>query len=255
MRLVFLTMFSLFCCSGAWAGPIAREAGAIYLADFTKQLPRVKLNAAAPCYFDADMRRYAGTLRFPQSVQLDAVSSDGKLRVRGHARQGGVAAWIDPGFIEGMPADFVDNLRRAEERRRKVDELIARKEVAMGMTSDEVMRSLGKPQKRTSKVGPDGSRQTYEYIKYDLIPQTSYTPSYAQTITTSTVQPEPGKKVETVVVRSSSGYNAATVYVKVSVGTMTITFDEGVVESIEQTEGTLVRAKAAIVAPPINVFW
>jgi hypothetical protein len=243
------------CCCGVWAGPIAREAGAIYLADFAKQLPRVKLNGAAPCYFDADMRRYAGTLRFPQTVQLDAVSSGGKIRVRGNARQGGVAAWIEPTFLDGIPPDFMENLRRGDARRRQVEELIARREVAIGMSLDEVARSLGKPQKRTSRVGPDGARQIYEYIKYDLVPQTAYMPGYAQTTVRETWQPESGRKLDTLVVQSSSGYNAATVYVKVPVGTLIVIFEEGVVESIEQTEGTLVGAKTSMVVPPINVYW
>lgn len=199
------------------------------------------------------MQRYAGTLRFPQSVQLDAISEDGLLRVRGNAKQGGVAAWIEPRYVEGLPADYLALARRAEQRRRQVDDLIARNDVAIGMTLDEVARSLGKPQKRTSRTGRDGSTQSFEYIKYKLIPQTVYTPAYVQSLTG--YLPEPGKKFETVVVRGGYGYDASTVYVKVPVGTVNVGFVNGLVETVEESEGTLTGANASLVVPPVNLVW
>lgn len=235
------------------ARPIVRETGAIYLSDF--EIPPVKLvlREAAPCYFEMDARRYAGTLRFPQTVKLDAVAPDGFLRVRGNARQGGVAAWVDPAFLEDLPPDFVANLRQADDRRRQVEALIARSEVAIGMTPDEVGRSLGKPQKRSSRTSRDGSTQVFEYVSYKLIPQTVYSPAYVETVLG--VRPAPRHKVETVVVQGGFGYNASTVYVKVPVGTITVSFVDGIVESIEESEGTLVGANATIVVPPVNLVW
>jgi hypothetical protein len=235
------------------AGPIVREAGAIYLSDFHERPPRFRLVAPAPSYFETSMKRYAGTLRFPQAVQLDAISEGGLLRVRGNAQQGGVAAWIEPQYVTGLPENYLQIAMQAEQRRRQVEDLIARGEVAMGMTLDEVGRSLGKPQKRSSRTSREGATQTFEYIKYKLIPQTVYTPAYAQTLTG--FRPEPGKKLETVVVRSGYGYDASTVYVKVPVGTVTVGFVNGLVETVEESEGTLAGANASIVVPPVNVTW
>ncbi len=243
----------LLAASTAWSGPIVREAGAIYLSDFDLEPLKLALREPAPCYFEMSARRYAGTLRFPQAVKLDAVAPNGMLRVRGNAKQGGVAAWVDPAYLEPLPPDFVANLQRAEERRREVEALIARNEVAIGMTPDEVARSLGKPQKRSSRTSRDGSSQVFEYIRYKLIPQTVYSPSYVESITG--VRPDPRARLETVVVRGGYGYNASTVYVKVPVGTITVTFAEGIVESIEESEGTLVGADASIVVPPVNLVW
>jgi hypothetical protein len=239
--------------STSWAGPIVREPGVIYLSDFELTDARFPLTGPANCYFDANMKRYAGTLRFPQRVQLDAVSPAGMYRVRGNARQGGVAAWIEPQFLDGVPEDLVPKLRAADERRRQVEELIARNEVAIGMTLDEVGRSLGKPQKRSSTTNREGSSQKFEYVRYKLVPQTVYTPTYAQTVLGIT--PDPRWRLETVVVRGGYGLNASTVYVKVPVGTINVSFLNGIVESIEESEGTLVGADASIVVPPINVVW
>ena len=243
----------LLVASSCLAGPIVREPGVIYLSDFDLEDPRFPLTEAAPCYFNSDMKRYAGTLRFPQRVELDAVSPAGMFRVRGNARQGGVAAWIEPRYLDGVPADLVANLRAADQRRREVEELIARNEVAIGMTLDEVARSLGKPQKRSSTTNRAGSTQTFEYVRYKLIPQTVYTPAYAESVLG--IRPDPRRRLETVVVRAGYGLNASTVYVKVPVGTINVGFVDGIVESIEESEGTLVGANASIVVPPINVTW
>lgn len=237
----------------AAGGPIVRETGALYLSDFDVPPVKLALKEAAPCYFDITGKRYAGTLRFPQIVRLDAVSPGGLLRVRGNARQGGVAAWVDPAMLDPLPPDFIASLQRADERRKQVEELIARNEVAIGMTPDEVTRSLGKPQKRSSRTGREGSTQVFEYIKYKLVPQTVFTPSYAQTITG--YAPRPGEKLQTVVMSGQSGYVPGTIFVKVPVGTVTVSFVNGVAESVGQSEGTLTGGKASIVVPPINAAW
>ncbi len=251
MRLLLIA--AMVFATAAWGGPIVREPGAIYLDDFALPPFKLALREAAPCYFDMDARRYAGTLKFPQTVKLDAVSPDGLLRVRGNARQGGVAAWVDPKFLEPLPGGFAQNLRAADERRRQVEALIARNEVAIGMTPEEVAKCLGKPQKKSSVTGREGSSQVFEYIKYKLVPQTVFTPDYARTITGYV--PRPGERFQTVVVSGGYGYDAATVYVKVPVGTIKVSFVNGVAESIEQSEGTLVGANASIVVRPINVTW
>ena len=83
------------------AGPIVRETGAIYLSDFDQKPLRLKVLRPAPCYFDIGMTRYAGTLRFPQIVQVEAFADYG-CRIRGNAQQGGVAAWIPYNEIEPL---------------------------------------------------------------------------------------------------------------------------------------------------------
>lgn len=238
---------------GAWGRPIIREPGAIYLSDFSLPVIKLTLREAAPCFFHLDGQRYAGTLRFPQVVTLDAVAPNGMLRIRGNAQQGGVAAWVEPHFFEGMPANFIENLRLAETRRQQVEKLIENNEVAIGMTLNEVTQSLGKPQKRSSRTEREGSTQTLEYIRYELIPQTIFTPAYASTITG--YRPQPGGRLETVTMRNSAGFGASTIFVKVPVGTTIVHFSQGIVESIEKSEGTLVGARSSIVVPPINIRW
>ena len=229
------------------AAPIIRESGAIYLSDFGQKPLRLKVLRPAPCYFDINMTRYAGTLRFPQVVQVEAFSDFG-CRIRGNAQQGGVAAWVPYNELQPLPEGLLANLKKSEERRRIVDELIARNEVAIGMTIDEVGRSLGKPQKVTNRADKEGTEQIWEYIKYDLVPQTTYAPGYGQTFVNFPKKPP--------VVIQSGGYYPTTIYVKVPVGRLKVSFKDGIVDSLDQTEGTLVGAgQVSVVTPPVNVYW
>jgi hypothetical protein len=140
------------------------------------------------------------------------------------------------------------NLKKSEERRKIVDDFIARNEVAIGMTIDEVGRSLGKPQKVTNRADKEGTEQIWEFIKYDLVPQTTYAPAYGQTTVTRPNKPP--------VVIQSGGYYPATIYVKVPVGKLKVIFIDGIVDSLDQTEGTLLGAgQLSVVTPPVNVYW
>lgn len=232
--------------------PIVRETGAIYLSDFAIKPLKLRVLEPAPAYFDVAQTRYAGTLRFPQTVQVEAVDANGLLRIRGNARQGGVVAWISPQFLEPLPAKFAENLRKAEQRRGEVEDLISRGEVAIGMTSDEVGRSLGKPQKKTNRADKSGTQQVWEYIKYQLVPQTTYGPVNNQTVITYQRTTNcPGGTL----IQNSQGIAANTIYIKVPIGKLTVTFKDNIVEALDQSEGTTTGGQVSVVIPPLNVYW
>lgn len=212
--------------------PIIREPGAIYLSDFATKPMRLKVLEPAPAYFDLAGNRYVGTLRVPQVVEVQAVS-DKAYRVRGNAQQGQILGWVDPAYLQEIPKDVLAALRKSEERRRTVAALIAKNDVAIGMTADEVELSLGKPQKKTSRASKDQAlEQVWDYVKYQLIPQT------------------------TNVLGPGGLASVATTYIKTPVGRLTVTFKDGLVESLDQSEGTLLSGgETTIVAPPIFVVW
>lgn len=238
--------------STAAAAPIIREPGAIYLSDFGTKPLRLKVLEPAPAYFDTAQSRYAGTLRFPQTVQVEGIDANGLLRIRGNAQQGGIAAWLNPRFLEPLPDHFVENLRAAEARRIEVEALISQNEVALGMTDAEVARSIGKPQKKTSRADKSGTQQVWEYVRYQLVPQTTYVPVNNQTVVTF----QPGKDCPGgALIQNSPGYSANTIYVKVPVGTLTVTFKNNIVESLDQSEGTTSSGQVSVVMPPLNVYW
>jgi hypothetical protein len=234
------------------AAPIIREPGAIYLSDFALKPLRLRVLEPAPCYFDITQSRFAGTLRFPQTVQVEAVADNGMFRVRGNARQGGVVAWVNGQFLEAPPERFVDTLKKAEQRRLEVEALISRNEVALGMTPEEVSRSLGKPQKKTNRANKEGTQQIWEYVKYELVPQTTYAPGYTQSVVSF---PGGTNAPSGTVVQGGAGFTSSTIYVKVPVGTLTVTFRDGLVDSLDQSEGTTTGGQVSVVIPPVNVYW
>ncbi len=250
-----LAPFALICAfafSADAAPPIVREPGAVYLSDFGVKPLKLKVREPAPCYFDTAQTRYAGTLRFPQIVQVEGLDANGLLRVRGNAQQGGIVAWVNPQFLEPLPEKFTENLRKSEERRIEVEALISRNEVAIGMTPDEVGRSLGKPQKKTNRADKTGTQQTWEYIRYQLVPQTTFGPVNNQSIITiPATTNSPGGSL----VQNFQGYAANTIFVKVPVGKLTVIFKDNIVESLDQSEGTTTGGQVSVVIPPLNVYW
>lgn len=239
--------------------PIIREPGAVYLSDLNIKPLKLKVLEPAPAYFDTSLSRYAGTLTFPQLVQIEGVDANGLLRIRGNAQQGGIAAWVEPRFLEPLPDQFVENLRKSDERRIKVESLIADGDVAIGMSRDEVGRSLGKPQKKSSKITQSGTQQVWEYVKYQLVPQTTYVPVNNQIVIPFRPPPplpgHPPRPPCGALIESLPSYSATTIYVKVPIGTLSVTFKDDIVDSIEQSEGTTSGGQVSVVIPPVNVYW
>jgi hypothetical protein len=216
--------------AGYAAAPIIRETGAIYLSDLQPTSLKAPLISAAPAYFDLAGSRYAGTLRFPQVVEIQAITNTA-YRVTGRAQQGQITGWIDPAQLQKLPDELVANIKKAEERRVTVEGLIAKKEVAIGMTTDEVKRSIGDPAQRTDRMDGAGASQVWEYIRYKLVPQqtTSVGPGGLAIISTT--------------------------YIKIPTGRLTVNFKEGIVEAINQVEGNISTGEqVGVVVPPIIMY-
>jgi len=228
-------VIALFLCAAAHAGSISgaviREEGSIYLEDLLVKPARLATVADAPIYYHNDLARYLGTLKKGQIVELQAVS-DKAYRVRGMAQQGQVAGWVDPKFLNPLKKDFLDNLKQNAIRLEQVKALIAKNEVAINMTPEEVQLALGKPTKKTSRVDASGRQDVWEFIRYERIPQETYG-------------------------RDGNGNLVSTItYIKVPSGKVAITFANNLVTLLEQTEGSLEKgAQARIVPAPFIVTY
>ena len=211
---------------------LPREKGAIYLEDFFDQPYRLRVLADAPIYFNADLVRFLGMLTRGRLVELQAVNDkEGLLRVKGMAKQGQVVGWVEARYLSGLDPAFVAGLRRSIERRRLVQSLAASGEVALGMTMDEVVSSLGAPTKKLSHADVQGVAETWEYIHYVTVP------------------------------RQVSGYDglgrlvSSLVYEKVASGRFSVSFGGGVVTAVDRSDANLGQgtgvAPVQSVPPPI----
>lgn len=217
----------------AFAAPsnLPREAGAIYLEDLAlKPVKLVTVQDAAIASKPAD-GRFLGTIRKGSAVELVAVTETA-FRVRGQAQQGGVVGWVDPKAIQAVKPEFLDSLKQNAKRKADVDALIEKNEVALNMTPEEVSASLGKAQKKTSKLDGGGRKDVWEFVRYARVPQET------------TGYDRQGRLVTNVI------------YVKVPSGKLTVTFDNGLVTALEQTEGnTDVQAPIRLIPAPIAVVY
>ena len=202
----------------------SRDEGAFYLDGLLEEPIKLKVLKLAHAYTNLKGERYLGTLRTGQEVTLLAIS-DRAYRVRGKAQQGQIVGWAGPSFFEKLEPEFVENLKKAAGRKALVEDLIANKEVALGMTGEEVIAALGKPTKRSSKVTAEGKTDTFDYVTYDRVPQTTYA-------------------------RNGLGQVfRQTVYVKVEKGRVTIILKDDQVTSIAESEDNDDQRHRAIVVP------
>ena len=230
---VLAACFSLLAPTAGFAlEGLPREKGAIYLEDFFEQPYRLRVLADAPIYFNADLARFLGTLTRGGLVELQAINDkDGLLRVKGMAHQGQVVGWVEARYLSALDPAFVAGLRRSIERRRLVQSLAASGEIALGMTMDEVVTSLGAPTKKASHADAQGSAETWEYIHYVTVPRTvsGYDP-YGRIVT-------------------------SVVYAKVATGKFSVSFGNGLVTAIDRSDATLAPgtgiAPVQSVPPPV----
>ena len=213
------------------ASNLPREAGAVYLEDLAlKPVKLVTVTEAGVLSKPGD-GRFLGTIRRGSSVELLAVTED-CFRVRGQAQQGGVVGWVEIKTIQPVKQEFLDSLKKNAKRKADVDALIEKNEVALNMTPEEVTASLGKAQKKTSKLDAGGRKDVWEFVRYVRVPQDT------------TGYDRYGRLVTNVI------------YVKVPAGKLTVNFDNGLVSGLEQAEGnTDVQSPIRLIPAPIAVVY
>jgi hypothetical protein len=206
------------------------EPGTFSVEGMTPKPVVLKVQLEAPLYPTSKFQGALGSFAPGTLVTLIAMS-DTAYRVRGRARHGDVAGWIRQTDVISADPNLATNLKKLLERTQKVEELIRNRQVALGMTSEEVKASLGKPSRTSAKINAQGKEEKLEFSIYERVPQTT------------TGRDAFGQLVQTVV------------YVKVEVGTLAVNFKDGVVSEIEETKGNpLGGGGVQIIPPPLFGF-
>lgn len=140
----------------------------VYLEETLKKPIELDVIKEAPVFSDKTGSHRLGYLRANQRVKLEAIT-DKVYRVRGQGRSGGISGWVGPWAFGSKDPQFVENLKRFYVRQIEVQSLIAANAVAVGMTTDEVGLSLGKPTKTSMRRTNTGEAGSWEFIDYEEV--------------------------------------------------------------------------------------
>jgi len=232
---IFITYF-LICSSFAIAlipkekSNLNREKGAIYLEDFTEEPVILMAQKQVPIFVSPQGKRSVGQLRKGKKVTVIAVLNN-QFLIKGLALHGQVKGWVTQLALEKLDKTFSDNLRILSKRKKIVDDLIKNQQIALGMNTSEVIASMGKPNKKNSKLDRKGRSDVYEYSTFERVAQYKLR-------------------------RDGLGnLFKQKYYVKMETGKLSVKFNNNIVESIEETEGNPLGGQNVKIVPiPIELF-
>jgi len=208
-----------------------REPDVVHLAEHVQEPIELKVVKDATVFTDKGGKNKLGVLKADQIVILEAMTEKA-YKVRGQGEKNGISGWVGPHAFTSKDPNFVENLKKLHARQVEVAALIAEKQVAIGMTTDEVSQARGTPTKTSVKQTEKGQSGRWEYIEVEQVQHFNYLrdPVSGQTYRqlSHVTQEEKSKTV--------------------------VEFENGLVSSIEESEqrrGSPVK----IIVPPVSFVW
>jgi len=144
------------------------DPSVVYMDQALKKPVELTVIKEAPVFSDKEGKQRLGTLKADQTVRLEAIT-DKIYRVRGQGTRDGISGWVAPWAFSSTDPQFVANLKQLYDRQIQVQTLIANKQVAAGMTLDEVTLAIGKPTKTSLRKTATGQSGRWEFIDYEEI--------------------------------------------------------------------------------------
>lgn len=144
------------------------DPSVVYMEQALQKPVELKVIKEAPVFSDKEGKQRLGTLKADQTVRLEAIT-DKIYRVRGQGTREGISGWVAPWAFSSTDPEFVANLKQLYQRQIQVQALIANKQVAAGMTLDEVALAKGKPTKTSLRKTATGQSGRWEFIDYEEV--------------------------------------------------------------------------------------
>jgi hypothetical protein len=203
----------------------------VYLDQTLKKTIDLQVIKDAPVFSDKEGKQRLGTLKGNQTVRLEAIT-DKIYRVRGQGTRDGIAGWAAPWAFSSTDPEFVAHLKSLYERQIQIQNLIAKNQVAIGMTLDEVTLSKGKPTKTTTRKTATGESGRWDFIEYEDV-----------------------KNYVTEVDRATGNtYRRLVSITRVEKSKSFVEFENDVVTAVEESEDHQ-ATKSRIVVPPQIFQW
>ncbi|HBI32103.1 MAG TPA: hypothetical protein DDY45_08705, partial [Verrucomicrobiales bacterium] len=137
----------LFLVFPAMALPDKPEKGVVYVEEFAPKGIKLKVEKPGWVYSTKQGGRKRGSLKVGIEVELVSFTEKAYF-VRGKRDNGiGVSGWVSPASFSSKDPKFVEKLKQVHARQLLVRELIDKKEVAIGMTPEEVSKIHTRPTK------------------------------------------------------------------------------------------------------------
>jgi hypothetical protein len=203
----------------------------VYLAQTLKTPIQLTVVKQAPVFSDKGGKSRLGFLKAGQTIPLEAMT-ERAYKVRGKGTRYDISGWVAPTAFSSKDPEFITHLKQLYERQIAVQQLIADKAVAIGMTMDEVGLSRGKPNKTTTRKTAKGESGTWEYVEY-------------KTINHYTTQIDP---------RTGFAYRQFAYATQEEKDKTVVEFTDGLVSSIEETEDRK-GGNVRIIVPPVVFGW
>jgi hypothetical protein len=207
------------------------EPDVVYLDRAVKKPIDLKVIKEAPVYSDKEGKHRLGTLKSGQNARLEAMT-DKIYRVRGQGTRDGIAGWVAPWAFSSTDPEFVAHLKQLYERQIQVLALIAAKQVAVGMTLDEVTLSRGKPTKTSLRKTGTGQTGRWEYIDYEDVK------NYITRVNPAT----------------GAVYRQLASVTREEKGRTTVEFENDIVTAVEESEDRQ-GGNVRIIVPPLVFGW
>ena len=203
----------------------------VYLDQTLKKPIDLQVVKDAPVFSDKEGKQRLGTLKGNQTVRLEAIT-DKIYRVRGQGTRDGIAGWAAPWAFSSTDPEFVSHLKSLYDRQIQIQNLIAKNQVAIGMTLDEVTLSKGKPTKTTTRKTATGESGRWDFIEYEDV-----------------------KNYVTEVDRATGNtYRRLVSVTRVEKSKSFVEFENDVVTAVEESEDHQ-ATKSRIVVPPQIFQW
>ena len=142
---------------------IDNDPNVIYLKDHLEDSITLRVAKPTTVYANKNGGRRLGTFKVGTKIELLAIT-DKVYRVKGQASHAGVTGWVDPKMLESEDENFIANLKLLYQRQIIVNELIAKEDIAIGMTLGEVSQSLGEPTETEVKQTKKGESGKWDYV-------------------------------------------------------------------------------------------
>ncbi len=208
------------------------EQGVVSVEEFSEKGITLQVEKPGIVYATNKGGRNRGILK--TGTQVDLVSfTDRAYFVRGKREDNvGVSGWVTPAAFSAKDPKFVEKLKQVHARQLLVRELISKKEVALGMTPEEVAQIYPHPTKTKVRRNAKGQTQVWEMIEYE-------------------------EKNHYAMVRdpvTGAFFRQLTHTTNEEVSKIVVEFENGFVTAIEESENNGPR-KPTIVAAPVIFTW